>query len=411
MENSYLLNEASRCLKCKNARCKQHCPINTPIPEVITLFQQNKLHEAGEILFNNNPLSAVCAIVCPHEDQCRGNCIKGIKGEPVSFCDIERYVSELYLEELTIERAPTNNRRIAVVGSGPAGITASIILAQKGYKVTIFEMHERIGGVLTYGIPEFRLPRTIIEHLEAKLIQLGVKIRPNTVIGPVITLDKLLEDGYDAIFIGTGVWNPRTLNIKGETLGNAVYAIDYLKNPSSHKLGNNVCIIGAGNVAMDAARSAKRSGSENVTVFYRRGMDEMTATKAEIHEAIEDGVQFDCYKIPLEITDEGVVFIKTHLVTQGDGSITLENIPNSEELFPCDSVIIAISQVPQTNIVATSPGLQTKYGLLITDDKGHTTKPGVFACGDVVSGARTVIEAVVHAKLVAQGIDDYCSNL
>ena len=411
MNDKYLLNEAERCLKCKNARCQKHCPIATPIPEVIQLFQENKLHEAGAVLFNNNPLSAICAIVCPHETQCKGNCIKGIKDEPISFCDIEHFISEKYLEELTIEKAPNNGHRIAIVGSGPAGITAAIILAQKGYNVTMFEMHDRIGGVLTYGIPEFRLPRDIINHLEAKLIQLDVKIRPNTIIGPVITLDKLLSDGYHAIFIGTGVWNPKTLNIKGETLGHAHYAIDYLKNPSVYRLGERVCIIGAGNVAMDAARSAKYHGSKDVTVYYRRGIDEMTATKAEIHEAREEGVIFNVYKSPVEITDEGVIFADTHLVTQEDGSVKLETVPNSEKLYPCDSVIIAISQVPRNNIVATSPSLQTKYGLLVTDERGHTTKQGVFACGDVVSGAKTVIEAVVHAKLVAESIDEYCSSL
>lgn len=409
MEN--LLIEANRCLKCKNPRCKNHCPIATPIPEVITLFQENKIQEAGEMLFNNNPLSAVCAIVCPHEDQCKGNCIKGIKGEPVSFCDIERYVSEQYLEELVMEKAPNNHKKIAIVGSGPAGITAAIILAQKGYNITMFELHDRIGGVLTYGIPEFRLPRTIIDNLEKRLHELGVTIKTNTTVGPIITLDKLFFDGYDAVFIGTGVWNPRTLNIKGETLPNSHYAIHYLKNPKSYDLGNRVCVIGAGNVAMDASRSAKYYGAENVTICYRRGEEDMTATKVEIHEAKEEGVNFEFYKSPVEITEEGVIFVQTRKVTREDGSVSLETIEGSEELYPCDSVIIAVSQVPQSNIVATSPTLETKYGLLVTDEKGHTTREGVFACGDVVSGAKTVINAVVAAKLVSQSIDEYCNSL
>ncbi|WP_330377249.1 FAD-dependent oxidoreductase [Cellulosilyticum ruminicola] len=286
----YLLNEADRCLKCKNPRCKQHCPIATPIPEVITLFQENKLQEAGKMLFENNPLSAICAIVCPHEDQCKGFCIKGIKSEPVSFCDIERFVSEKYLEDLVLHKAPSNQHKIAIVGSGPAGITAAILLAQKGYQITMFELHDRIGGVLTYGIPEFRLPRTLVANLEKKLRELGVTIKTNTIVGPIITLDKLFLDGYDAIFIGTGVWNPKTLNIKGETLPHALYAIDYLKNPSSYTLGERVCVIGAGNVAMDAARSAKYYGSPNVTICYRRGEEDMTATKVEIADAKEEGL-------------------------------------------------------------------------------------------------------------------------
>lgn len=406
-----LLLEADRCLKCKNARCQKNCPINTPIPEVITLFQEGKLHEAGEMLFNNNPLTAICAIVCPHETQCKGNCIKGLRGEPVRFCDMERYISEQYLESLSVERAVDNGKRIAVVGSGPAGITAAMTLAQKGYKVTIFEMRERIGGVLTYGIPEFRLPRSIVNHLENNLIQLGVKIKPNTLVGPIITLDKLFLDGYDAIFIGTGVWNPKTLNIKGETLGHSLYAIDYLKNPSIYKLGEKVCVIGAGNVAMDAARSAKHYGSSEVHICYRRGEEDMTATRAEIQEAKEEGVIFTLYKSPVEITDDGVIFATTQKVVNEDGTTTLVTVPDSEELFPCDAVVIAISQVPKNNIVNNTTGLETKYGLLLTDDKGHTTKDGVFACGDVVSGAKTVIDAVVAAQIVSHSIDAYCTLL
>lgn len=406
----YLLNEAARCLKCKNPRCQSNCPINTPIPEVIRLFEENKIHEAGELLFRNNPLSAITAIVCPHEDQCKGNCIRGIKGEPVSFCDIEKYIAGEYLKELTIEREPRNHKKIAVVGSGPAGITVSILLAEKGYDVTIFELRDRIGGVLTYGIPEFRLPRSIVKNLEEKLIQLGVRIKPNTVVGPVITMDKLFFDGYDAIFIGTGVWNPRKLDIKGETLGHSIYAIDYLKNPKGYRVGERVAVIGAGNVAMDAARTAKMYGASDVQVFYRRDIEDMTATKVEIQEAKEDGVKFNFFKSPVEITEDGVIFVSTKKEESEDGSTKLKTVEGSEELFECDNVIIAVSQIPQNNIVATTPQLETKFGLLITDHLGHTTKEGVFACGDVVSGAKTVIEAVVAAKIVANSMDEYCQT-
>ncbi len=407
----YLMNEANRCLKCKNARCKAHCPIKTEVPEVITLFQEGKLHEAGKILFDNNPLAAVTAIVCPHEDQCKGNCIVGIKGEPVSFCDIERYVSYEYLKELTIEKAPKNGHKVAIVGSGPAGLTASIILAQHGYDVTIFDLRDSIGGVLTHGIPEFRLPRDIVNKLEEKILQLGVKIRPNTLIGPVLTLDKLFYDGYDAIFIGTGVWSPKTLNVKGESLGHCSYAIDYLKNPKSYRLGEKVVVIGAGNVAMDAARSAMHYGAKDVSIYYRRAEENMTATKAEIKETKEDGVVFNLYKSPVEITDEGVIFVSMEEVVGEDGKKSVVAIEGSEELVKCDNVIIAVSQSPQANIVSTSPELQTRYGLLITDNQGRTTKEGVFACGDVVSGAKTVIEAVVAAKIVVNSIEEYCKNL
>lgn len=407
----YLINEANRCLKCKNPRCKNNCPIATEIPEVITLFQQNKIHEAGELLFDNNPLASITSIVCPHEDQCKGNCVVGIKGEPVSFCDIERYVSYEYLKELTIEREKSNGKRVGIVGSGPAGLTASIYLAQRGYDVTIFELRDSIGGVLTHGIPEFRLPRDIINSVEDKLIQLGVKIKPNTLIGPIITLDKLFYDGYDAIFIGTGVWSPKMLNIKGESLGHSTYAIDYLKSPNSYKLGNKVIVIGAGNVAMDAARSAKFYGSDDVQVYYRRSEEDMTATKVEIHETKEDGIKFNFFKSPIEITDKGVIFEKMEIITDTDGNKKLVQLSNSKELVECDNVIIAVSQSPQSNIVSTSPDLETKYGLLVTDSFGNTTRKGVFACGDVVSGAKTVIDAVVAAKIVANSIDEYCESL
>lgn len=408
MEN--LLCEAARCLKCKKPRCQSHCPINTLIPDIITLFQAGDLHKAGKILFDNNPLSAICSIICPHEDQCKGNCIKGIKGEPVNFCEIERYISTQYLKELSIEKAPKNGKRIAIIGSGPAGITVAILLAQKGYQITIFEMRDRIGGVLTYGIPDFRLPHELVDLLEEQLYKLGVAIKINTLVGPVITVDKLFADGYDALFIGTGVWNPRTLDIKGETLGHSHYAIDYLKNPKSHRLGNKVIVIGAGNVAMDAARSAKHYGSPDVSIYYRRGEEDMTATKAEIMDAKEEGIQFNLYKSPVEITDEGVIFVDTEKVLQSDGSYKLCTVPNSEKLIPCDSVIIAVSQLPKNNIVSNTTGLETRYGLLSTDELGHTTRPGIYACGDVVSGARTVIEAVANAKNVAYTIDKELSS-
>lgn len=252
-----LVLEANRCYICKNPRCKAHCPISTPIPEIIDLFKEGQIAKAGEMLFNNNPLSLVCSIVCPHEDQCKGNCIRGIKGEPVRFCDIERHISKYYLENVKLEKEAELDEKIAIVGGGPAGITIAFILAQKGYKITLFDSHDKIGGVLRYGIPEFRLPKSIIDHYEERLIELGVKIRPNTLIGPVLTLDKLFYDGYKAIFIGTGVWNPKTLDIKGESLGNVHYAIDYLKSPNVYNLGDKVCVIGAGDVAMDAARTAR----------------------------------------------------------------------------------------------------------------------------------------------------------
>ena len=403
-----LLLEADRCLLCKKPRCRMNCPIDTPIPEVISLFKEGKIHEAGEMLFENNPLSAICAVVCPHEDQCKGNCIRGIKGEPVRFCEMEELISNEYLDKIHFENLPKNKHSVAIIGGGPAGITLAFILARKGYTITIFDAHEKIGGVLRYGIPEYRLPNETIDKYEEKLLELGVTIRPNTLIGPVITVDKLLADGYKAVFIGTGVWNPKPLNIKGESLGNVHYAIDYLKSPSVYRLGKKVAVIGAGNVAMDAARTAKRSGADEVYVLYRKGFENMTCTKAELEEAKEDGVKFELFKAPLEITEEGVKYIETENAEDDNGKIITVNKEGTEGLFECDSVIIAISQAARNNIVSNTTGLEiNKWGLLITDKSGHTTKEGVFASGDVVTGADTVVRAAAHAKLVAEEIDKF----
>lgn len=406
-----LLLEADRCLLCKNARCQANCPISTQIPEVVKLFKEEKIMEAGEILFNNNPLSAACAIVCPHEDQCKGNCIRGIKSEPVSFCEIEEYISGEYLYKVKFDKVESRNERIAIIGAGPAGITLSIILARKGFKVTLFDAHEKIGGVLRYGIPEYRLKNSMIDRYEEILIELGVKIRPNTLIGPVITLDKLFFDGYKAVFIGTGVWNPKTLNIKGESLGNVHYAIDYLKSPQVYNLGKRVTVIGAGNVAMDAARVAKRSGAEEVYILYRKGFENMPCTRAELEEAKEDGIKFELFKAPLELTEEGVKYIETRNEVDESGRVNTATIEGTEGMFNCDSTIIAVSQSPRKNIVANTEGLETnKWGLLLTDENGHTTREGVFASGDVVTGANTVVHAVAYAKVVADSIEEYCDN-
>ncbi len=397
LDISKLIEEGNNCYICKKPRCSKNCPINTPIPEVIQLFKENKIEEAGKVLFENNPLSAICSIVCPHEKSCYGTCIRNIKSDAVKFYEIEEYISNKYLESLKLEKENNIDEKVAIIGSGPAGITLGLILAQRGYQVTIFEKNPDIGGVLRYGIPEFRLDRDVLKKLENILLSLGVKIRYNTLVGPVITLDRLLEDGYGAVFIGTGVWNPKPLNIKGETLGNSHYAIHYLAAPESYNLGDKVIVIGAGNVAMDAARTAKHYGSKDVTVVYRKGFENMTATKVEIEDAKNEGVKFELYKSPVEINDKGAIF---------------ENVEDGKEiLMEADSIIIAISQEPKANIVSNTTDLKTyKNGRLITDEKGHTTREGVFAAGDVVTGAKTVVEAVVNAKKIADNIDDYFDN-
>lgn len=403
-----LILEADRCFMCKKPKCSSFCPISTPVPEVVGLFKEGLIAKAGEILFKNNPLSLVCSIVCPHDEQCKGNCIRGIKSEPVSFCEIEEHISKYYLENVRLEKEDFKEESVAIIGGGPAGITIAFILAQKGYKVTIFESKSKIGGVMRYGIPEFRLPNSIIDIYEDRLIELGVKIRPNTLIGPVLTLDKLFDDGYKAIFIGTGVWNPRTLNIKGESRGNVHYAIDYLKSPETYKLGETVTVIGAGDVAMDAARSAKRNGAKKVYVMYRGSIDTITATRPEYEGAIADGIEFIFQKTPVELLEEGVKY----MVTDGPyGEISDEE--NAEVgVLKSDSIIVAISQLPKNNIVSNTTGLETNNsGLLITDGNGKTTRSGVFASGDVVTGAKTVVRAVAHAKTVAEEMEKYIESL
>lgn len=409
--NNFLLDEANRCLSCKNARCQKNCPISTPIPEIINLFKEEKLDEAGKILFENNPLSALCAIVCPHEDQCAGNCIRGIKGEPIHFYEIEKSISTEYLQNVKFEKPESNGIKVAVVGAGPAGITVAFELAKKGYDVTIFEKNEKIGGILTYGIPAFRLPKNYITLLHNHLTELGVTIKINSLVGPVITLDKLFEDGYKSIFIGTGVWNPRKLGIKGESFGNVHYAIDYLRSPELYNLGNNVAVIGAGNVAMDAARTAKYYGAENVSIYYRRDFEDMSATKHEIQETKDEGIVFNTFRSPVEITDEGVILTETLKMQNEDGTNSVVNIEGSEKLHKCDTILIAVGQVPRNTIVKNNTGLEIKRGgLLFTDENGQTSREGVFACGDVAHGAKTVIEAVVTAKKISESMDNYLNK-
>lgn len=407
----FIVEEAKRCLQCKRPLCKEGCPVNTPVNEVIKLLLDGNIIDAGEKLFNNNPLSVVCSLVCPHEKQCQGHCILGKKGNAVQFGAIENYISDYYLNFISPEVKVDRNKKIAIIGSGPAGITIAIILASKGYDITIFEAHDKIGGVLRYGIPNFRLSKDILEKLKEKLVSMGVKIRPNTMIGQDITIDNLFRDGYKAVFIGTGVWKSKTLGIQGETLGHVHYAIDYLKNPEVYNLGNRVCVIGAGNVAMDVARTALRHRSKEVYVMARRGPEDIQAEKMEVEYAKIDGVKFEHYKAPVEITDEGVKYIKTEVINEEGERQRVVMVEGTETLFPADSIIIATGQGPRTNIVSTTNGINvTRHGLVATDEEGHTTREGVFASGDVVTGAKTVVEAVRLSKIVAQAMDEFVVN-
>ncbi|MBW7572409.1 NAD(P)-dependent oxidoreductase [Caproiciproducens faecalis] len=407
-----LIQEAERCLQCGSPRCSRGCPVNTSVREMIRLFLENQLVQAGEMLFQNNPLSLVCSLVCPHEKQCEGACVLGVKQRPVSIGEIEHYISDYYLNLITPVVQKEFGKKVAIIGSGPAGITIAILLASRGYDITIFEAHDRIGGVLMYGIPEFRLPKALLVKLEAKLIEMGVKIRPNILIGPVITIDDLFRDGYKAVFIGTGVWKPRSLGIKGESLGHVHYGIDYLKNPEVYSLGENLCVIGAGNVAMDVARTAVRSGVRNVTILYRGDIESITAEKHELKMAKLDGVRFEVRKVPVEITDDGVLYLETQRHEDAGGKAAFAPLSGPPQLFRADSVVIAISQGPRDNIVSTTKGIEIgRNGLVMTGPIGNTTRPGVFASGDVVTGAKTVVEAVRVSKMVADEMDRYVTEM
>lgn len=409
----HIIDEAKRCLSCKNPKCIDGCPIKTDIPNMIRLLLSGDIDKAGEMLFENNPLSLICSFVCNHKSQCEGHCVLVKKGSAVHVSTIENYISDYYFNLPLEKYAGEKKSKIAIIGSGPAGLTISILLAQKGYDITLFEAREQIGGVLRYGIPEFRLPKSALDRYKQKLISMGIKIRPNTVIGNGgLVIDDLFRDGYKAIFIGTGVWKPNSLGIKGESLGHVHFAINYLKNPDVYDLGKNVIIIGAGNAAMDVARTAIRKGARGLTVFFLMGEEQLTASKTEVEYAKVEGVTFEFFKKPVEITDEGVIFSDTCLVNNADGSVGYKEIPGTERLYRSDSVIVSISQGPRSYIVSSTQGIDiNEKGLLVTDHEGKTTKEGVFASGDVVSGAKTVVEAVRYSKQVADMMEAYVESL
>lgn len=382
------------------------CPISTQIPTMIQEFLNGGIAKAGEMVFENNPLSIVCSLVCDHDKQCEGHCILGKKGMPVHISSIENYISTTYFDQMKLEREKKKNKRAAVIGSGPAGITISIMLAKKGYDVTVFETREKIGGVLRYGIPEFRLPKRILDNYKKKMLELGIKFRPNTTIGGAIGIDDLFRDGYLAIFVGTGVWRPNALHLKGETLGNVHYAIDYLVNPDSFELGDSLAIIGAGNSAMDVARTAIRKGVKEVTVYSHR--EEIKASVHEVEYAKIDGVRFETCKSTVELTEEGPVM--NTVTWSEDGQMQI--VEGSATLYPSESIIIAISQGPKDKIVSTTKGISVNQrGLIVTNEQGETSRPGIFASGDVVNGAKTVVEAVHYSKMVADAMDQYMSSL
>ena len=424
------LSEADRCLGCKNSPCVGGCPVAIRIPDFIAKIKENDLAGAADIIAQSSSLPAVCGRVCPQESQCEKYCVRGIKGEPVGIGRLERFVADWKLQNPdTAAALPTpNGHRVAVVGAGPAGLTCAGDLARRGYAVTVFEALHTAGGVLVYGIPEFRLPKAIVAKEIDGLKALGVEIRTNTVVGRTVTVDELFEDGYEAVFIGSGAGLPRFMGIPGENLNGVFSANEFLTRVNLMKAytadadtplkeNRRVVVVGGGNVAMDAARCAKRLGAD-VTIVYRRGAEELPARREEVEHAEEEGVVFRLLCNPVAVLGEGgaVTAIRCIEMELGppdeSGRRRPVEKPNSEFELEADCVIMSIGTSPNPLIKSTTAGLETKkFGGLVADEQtGATTRPGVFAGGDAVTGAATVILAMGAGKQSAAAIDEYIRN-
>ena len=432
------LDEAERCLNCRNPRCVEGCPVNIHIPEFITKIKEKDYEGAYNVISLSSSLPAVCGRVCPQETQCESKCVRGIKGEPVGIGRLERFVADYHLaHDHEVEKPASNGHRVAVVGSGPSGLTCAGDLAKKGYEVTIFEALHTAGGVLVYGIPEFRLPKSIVSKEVDNLKKLGVTVDTNVVIGKSITVDELLEE-YEAVYIGSGAGLPSFMNIPGESLNGVYSANEFLTRSNLMKAyendpvtpimkGGKVAIVGGGNVAMDAARTALRLGAEKVYVIYRRSLEELPARKEEVEHAMEEGIDFKLLNNPVEILGyhnpddprdpknnfvTGIKCIKMELgEPDASGRRRPVEIPGSEFELEVDTVVISIGTSPNPLIKSTTSGLEvTKKGGIIVDDGGKTTKDKVYAGGDAVTGAATVISAMGAGKLAAKSIDEYLNK-
>ena len=398
--------EAERCLKCKKPQCAMHCPVETQIPAVMELFLAGEIEEAGRLLFENNPLSAVTSVICPHERNCAGHCVLGRKSSPVEFYRIEEYISRFYLETMTVPEIEKNGIKVAVAGAGPAGLAMTMKLLLKGYDVTLFEAQDDIGGVLRYGIPPFRLPRDLLDMYKDLMLRLGVHFRPNTRIGSNIQIQDLFPDGYKAVFVAAGTGRPNKLGLLGETLGHVHFAIDYLKSPDTFRLGSKVVVVGAGNVAIDAARTAIRRERSHVTILHFMGEEEMTANRDEVEMAELDGVEFVHYAQAVRIMDDAVRCVRVNRIEQEDGSVSFEEDYTQTFDVPADAVILAIGQGPGADMKAGSIKV-TQRGFLDVNEWGETNTPGVYAAGDIVTGPKTVVEAVAFTNQVFPHMEEY----
>lgn len=425
--------EASRCLRCKSKPCVSGCPVNVRIPEFIECISDGEYEKAYEIITSTNGLPAVCGRVCPQENQCEGKCVRGIKNEPVGIGRLERFVADYHNKNSTAlpEKPQPNGHKVAIIGSGPAGLSCAGDLAKLGYDVTVFEAFHTAGGVLVYGIPEFRLPKSIVAKEIENLKAIGVKIETNTIVGKSVSIDELMEEmGFEACFVGSGAGLPSFMGIEGETLVGVFSANEYLTRTNLMKAYNEnyatpilkskaVAVVGGGNVAMDAARCAKRLGAEDVYIIYRRGMEEMPARKEEVEHAEEEGVIFKCLTNPVKIHgDENgrVSSVECVEMELGEPDESGRRRPaeksGSNHQIPVDTVIIAIGTSPNPLIRTTTPGIEAnKRGCLIVDEATmKTTRDGVYAGGDAVTGAATVILAMGAGKHAAKSIDEYLRN-
>lgn len=427
------IDEAKRCLNCKHKPCMQGCPVSVKIPEFIAKIAEGDFEGAYQKIKETNALPAVCGRVCPQETQCESKCVRGIKGESVGIGRLERFAADWHMshvkDEITVPEK--NGKKVAVVGSGPAGLTAAGDLAKRGYDVTVYEAFHVAGGVLMYGIPEFRLPKNIVQNEIDNLKKLGVKIETDVIIGKTIMVDELVEDmGFDAVFLGTGAGLPSFMGLSGESLNGVYSANEFLTRINLMKgykfpeydtpvvVGKNVAVFGGGNVAMDAARCAKRMGAENVYIIYRRGKEELPARAEEVMHAEEEGVIFKLLTNPTRLLGDDEGWLKEIEVIdmelgEPDESGRRRPVPKagSEHILPMDTVIVAIGQTPNPLIKKTTKGLDTnRKGCIIADDKGKTSRDGIYAGGDAVTGAATVILAMGAGKTAAEAIDEYLNN-